>query len=148
MSCCTSSISDIQILNLLFIIAPQFKTIDPIILAEYTILIESLRCMINEKALGCCATLAFANLLAHYLTVSINPQIGIATSLSEGSLSIGLSSTAGNGNFFFSTPYGQSYSNFLSRFKIGAYVTGSRYANFLGGCCGQPRNLDGLGYMF
>ena len=146
MSCCPSTISDASILALLFVIAPQLKTTDPIILAEYAVLIEALRCMINEKALGCCATLAFANLLAHYLTISINPSTGIATSLSEGQLSIGLASTVGSGSFFSSTAYGQAYNSFLKRYRIGAYVTGSSRIYF--GCCGQPRNLDNVGAGF
>lgn len=141
MSCCPSAISNASILALLFLIAPQFKTTDPIILAEYAILIDALRCMINEKALGCCATLAFANLLAHYLTISKNPTTGIATSLSEGQLSIGLASTVSSGDFYLSTSYGQAYKSFIRSFRLGAYVTNTRNKGY---CCGS----NSLGMFF
>lgn len=117
-----STVSNAEILALLFIIAPQFVTTDPVKLAQYATLIDALECMINCKLLGCCAALAYANLLAHYLTMSLNPYLGIGTSLSEGQLSIGLSSTV-DGNFFGSSPYGQAYSNIVKRFRVGAFVT-------------------------
>lgn len=142
MSCCTTTIPNASVLALLFLIAPQFKTTDPIILAGYNVLIDSLRCMINEKALGCCATLAFANLLAHYLTISVNPLTGISTSLSEGQLSIGLASTVSNGDFFASTAYGQAYNSFIKSYRIGAYVTNTRNKGF-GYCCGS----NGVGWF-
>jgi len=141
MSCCGSQITNAKILELLFIIAPQFATTDPIKLAEYEAMIGALRCMINEKALGCCATLAFANLLAHYLTVQSNPSLGIATNLTEGQLSIGLSSTSSNGNFFYSTPYGQAYLALISRYKLGAYVTNSRRGFYGEPCCGSGQGF-------
>lgn len=37
-----------QIIDMLFIIAPQFVTDDPIKLAQYNSLIDALRCMVNE----------------------------------------------------------------------------------------------------
>lgn len=90
MSCAGSLIPNSEIIALLFVIAPQFITTDPEKLAAINTLIDALRCMINEKALGCCAVLAFANLLAHYLTLQINPYIGISNSISEGQLSISI----------------------------------------------------------
>lgn len=119
-----SHITNQQILELLFVIAPQFATTDPVKLQSYNALIDALRCTVNCKRLGCCALLAFANLVAHYLTMQSNPLMGVGTSLSEGQLSIGLSSTT-NGNFFGSTPYGQAYQNFLSKIKLTPYVTNS-----------------------
>ena len=135
MSCCEGSkVTNQEIIDLLFVIAPQFKTTDPDKLAEYNALIDALRCMVNENALGCCAVLAFANLLAHYLTVQTTPSVGYITNISEGQLSIGLSSTSNNGNFYSSTHYGQTYQSLVSRYKIGAYVTNTR-GGLNGGCC-------------
>lgn len=121
MSSCGTLTSQ-EIINLLFIIAPQFVTTDPTKLEQYVTLIDALRCMINDRLLGCCAALGFANLLAHYLTMQGNPYLGIGTSISEGQLSIGFSSTV-NGNFFGGTPYGQAYLNILAKFRVGAFVT-------------------------
>lgn len=144
MSCAGSKVTDAEILSLLFLIAPQFITTDPTKLAGYATLIEALRCMINESALGCCAALAFANLLAHYLTMSLNPTLGITTSLSEGQLSIGLGSTVANGDFFNSSPYGQAYQQLINRYKVGAYVTNTNQRGWYGPtCCG-----GGQGYWF
>lgn len=129
------NISNDQILALLFVIAPQFKTDDPVILAGYNALIDALRCMVNDRLLGCCAALAFANLLAHYLTLQTNPSLGISSSLTEGQLSIGLATTVGQ-NFFFSTPYGQAYWQLISKFRVGVYVTNSRRFYYGPPCCG------------
>jgi hypothetical protein len=116
------SITNAEILALLFAIAPQFATTDPAKLAGYNSLIDALRCMINCQVLGCCAALAFANLLAHYLTMQGNQYLGVGTNISEGQLSLGLSATI-NANAFASTPYGQQYLNILAKFRVGALVT-------------------------
>lgn len=134
---CASTVTNAEILALLFVIAPQFATTDPVKLAGYATLIDALRCMINERALGCCAVLAFANLLAHFLTLQSNPSIGITTSLSEGQLSIGLGSTVANGSFFYSTPYGQAYMNLVNRFKLVGYISNSRGGWYGPSCCGN-----------
>ena len=134
MSCAGSKITNQEIIAFLFEIAPQFKTTDSDKLASYNALIDALRCMVNEQALGCCALLAYASLLAHYLTLQNNPVLGVASSLSEGQLSIGMTSTSGEHGFFYSTPYGQQYSQLISRYKIGAYVTNAR-RNFGGVSC-------------
>src|SRR5690606_40763763 len=65
------------------------------ILFPYTTLFRSqlialIRCQVNEKILSCCGVLAFAYLLAHMLTMRNNPNLGIASSLSEGELSISM----------------------------------------------------------
>lgn len=135
MSCAGSKVTNEEILALLFVIAPQFATTDPVKLAGYNALIDALRCLINESLLGCCAVLAFANLLAHYLTMQGNAWIGVATSLSEGQLSISVANTV-NGNFWGSTPYGQAYWQLISNVKIGAYVTNSRRGWIGPACCG------------
>lgn len=139
---CNGTLTEAEILELLFAIAPQFVTTDPVKLATYTTLIEALRCMINVRLLGCCAALAFANLLAHYLSIQLNPLVGITSNLTEGQLSIGLGNTVASGNFFFSTPYGQAYWQIISKFKVGGFVTnaprfGFAFGGFYGpSCCG------------
>ncbi len=134
---CASLITDDQILALLFALAPQFATTDPVKIAAYKVLIDALRCMINESALGCCALLAFANLLAHYLTIQLNPSIGIQTSMSEGQLSIGYASNINSGDFYNSTPYGQQYQMLVKRFIFGAYVSNTRRGWHGPSCCGE-----------
>lgn len=129
------SITNAEILNLLFIIAPQFITTDPEKLAQYNALIDALRCMINCQLLGCCAVLAFANLLAHYLTMQGNQYLGVGTNISEGQLSLGLSATI-NANAFASTPYGQQYLNILAKFRVGAFVTNAFPRWYGPPCCG------------
>lgn len=133
---CNSKVTDAEILALLFIIAPQFSTTDPVKLAAYRNLIEALRCMINETALGCCAVLAFANLLAHYLTLQLNPNLGIVSNMTEGQLSIGYGTTVANGAFFNSTAYGQAYQQLIGRYKMGAYITNTRRGWYGPACCG------------
>lgn len=143
MSCSGSKVTNQQVLSLLFVIAPQFATTDPVKLEGYNKLIDALRCMINEKALGCCTILAFANLLAHYLTMQGNGYLGVANSISEGQLSISLANTS-NGNFWGSTPYGQAYYQLIGQYRVGAYVTNSKRGWIGPTCCGGP----GLGPWF
>lgn len=139
---CDNTITDAEILALLFVIAPQFQTTDPVKLASYATLIEALRCMINTRLLGCCAVLAFANLLAHYLTLQGNSIMGVSNSISEGQLSISMANTV-NGNFFGSSPYGQSYWQLIKNVRIGPYVTNSRRSFYGPSCCGY-----GYGFGF
>lgn len=140
---CNSKISDEQILALLFVIAPQFATTDPVKIAGYKVLIDALRCMINESALGCCGVLAFANLLAHYLTLQGNPSLGLTTSLSEGQLSIGFASTVGTGDFYNATAYGQQYQALIGKYQLGIYVTNTNRGFYGPSCCG-----NGYGFGF
>ena len=127
--------TDQQILDLLFIIAPQFATDDPVKLAQYLALIEALRCMVNVNLLGCCALLAFANLLAHYLTLSLNPYMGISNSISEGQLSLGIANTLNTG-FLSGTPYGQAYTSLIGNFKAGGFNTYPYRRFWMGPPCG------------
>lgn len=125
-----------EILDLLFLIAPQFYTTDGPTLVRYNTLIDSLRCMINVSVLGCCSALAYANLLAHYLTLSLNPSLGVANSISEGQLSISMATSIGQG-FYQSSPYGQAYLQIIGRYRLGGYVTNSRYiGSWYGPPCG------------
>jgi hypothetical protein len=143
MSCAGSKITNQQVIDLLFAIAPQFVTTDPVKLAGYNTLIDALRCLINENLLGCCAVLAFANLLAHYLTMQGNSLLGVAASLSEGQLSISLADTV-KGAAWGSTPYGQAYWQLVGNVRLGAYVTNSRRTWYGPTCCGG----GGLGPWF
>lgn len=133
--CVQSVITNEQVIAMLFIIAPQFESDDPIVIARYNALLDALRCMINLKVLGCCGLLALANLLAHYLVMQNNPYLGIANSISEGQLSISATYN-NNGNFYLTSPYGQAYWNLISRYRLGAYVTNSRRRWYGPACCG------------
>lgn len=125
-----------QIIELLFEIAPQFQTTDPVKLAQINLLIDALDCMVNRNLLGCCALLAFANLLAHYLTLQLNPVMGISNNISEGQLSIGYANTLTAG-FLSGSPYGQAYNALIANFKSGGFVTNSfRGTWFIGEPCG------------
>ncbi len=123
-----------QILDLLYQIAPQFYTVDPVKLAGYNALIDALKCQVNTNVLGCCSLIAFANLLAHYLTMQLNPYLGVSNSISEGSLSISMSNTSA-GNFYGSSPYGQAYLQLIGNYRVGAYVTNG-WRNQYGPPCG------------
>lgn len=127
-------INDQDILNLLFIIAPQFQTTDPQKLLAYSTLLISLKCIVNCRLLGCCSTIILANMLAHYLILQNNPYMGIGTNISEGQLSIGLSSTV-NGNFYESTPYGQAYLALIKNFRSTPYVSNSSLRGWHGPQC-------------
>lgn len=116
------SISNQQILDNLFCIVPQFATTDPEKLACYNNIINLLRCQVNEKVLKCCGILAYVYLLAHMLSLQANPNIGIASNLSEGDLSIGLavSPTAG---FLQGTAYGKAYQDLIRRTVLGVFTS-------------------------
>lgn len=129
-----NSFTNAEVLALLFVIAPQFKTTDPDTLAGYNALIDALRCEINASVLGCCSLLAMVYLLAHMLTIQTNPYVGISNSISEGQLSLSLGTNI-NGNAFASTPYGQQFWYLIGKYKVGAYVTGSR-RTWYGPACG------------
>ena len=77
------SLSTQAILNALYAIAPQFANPTPEQLAQYNLLIELLSCQVNEEVFCCSAALAYAYLLAHTLTLSLNPMTGVANSLHE-----------------------------------------------------------------
>lgn len=134
MSDCSKTVTNSEVIALLFAIAPQFKTEDPDILAGYNALLDSLRCLVNTKLLGCCAALALANLLAHYLTLQGNPFLGTEASLTEGQLSITKANTVNN--FYQSTAYGQAYLQIIGRYKVGAYITNTGRGWRGPACCG------------
>lgn len=116
------AISNQDILNALYTIAPQFADPTNDELAIYNQLIELIRCQVNERVLSCCGVLAYAYLLAHMLTLRNNPNLGIASSLSEGELSISMA-VSPDSEFLALTPYGRAYKDLIKRTIIGSSVT-------------------------
>lgn len=114
------SISDV--IDALFLIAPQFYTTDPQKLEDYTALATLIQCQINCKILSCCGVMVFAFLLAHYLTLQLNPNLGVAANMSEGDLSIGFNVNP-NIDALLLTPYGRSYLDLVKRTVVGSTVT-------------------------
>ena len=120
-----------QIIDALFLIAPQFISTDPVVLARYNALINLLRCMISTTAFKCCGLLAFANLLAHYLTINLIPFAGTAASMSEGDLSISFATNTNATDFFGRTIYGQAFLQMVGGLRLGPFVA-SGYARYPG----------------
>jgi hypothetical protein len=139
---CQTSISDNDVLNALFILAPQYYTTDPTIINQYYQLINLVRCQINTQILSCCGVMVFAFLVAHYLTLQTNPNLGMAANLHEGQLSVGFNVSADMG-FLLLTPYGRAYADLIKRTVVGSTVTnlpvnlGGVATNAPWGCCGQ-----------
>lgn len=142
--------SNSAILDVLFLIAPQFITADPVLLAQYNGIINLVRNMVNVQFLSCNAALAFAFLVAHYLTLTTNPNLGVYSNMTEGQLSLGIN-VAQDMNALNMTPYGRSYIELVNRTTVGSTVTnlppalGGVATPILGvGCCGPY----GLGYGY
>lgn len=141
-----TTVTNQQILDILFLIAPQFITDDPVVLARYNSLIDVLRCSLNPRLLSCCGALALANLLAHYLSVPSGATGGAISSISEGDLSISYAVNASD-SFYNLTAYGKAFLNFLSTKKMTPIVTngmarypgtlawGAFYGTPFGPCC-------------
>ena len=142
-------ISAETVISALFLIAPQFYTTDPDILASYNELYTLVSCQINPQILSCCGVMVFAFLMAHYLTLSTTPTLGMQSNIHEGDLSIGYN-VAYNMSALEMTPYGRSYLDLVKRTVVGSTVTnlpvifGGVIQNMpLGmGCC----NGGGWGY--
>jgi hypothetical protein len=64
----------------------------------------------------------FAFLMAHYLTIAANPNIGILSNISEGDLSLGYN-VASNMTALELTPYGRSYLDLVKRTTVGSTVS-------------------------
>ena len=110
------------VIEALFCLAPQFKTEDTEVLACYNSILNLLWCEINWPVVACCGMLVIVYLLAHTLSIRINPAIGVINSLKEGELSIGYSIAAG-GDVLNSTTYGQAYRDLIKRKVIGVTVS-------------------------
>lgn len=110
-----------EVLEILFLIAPQFVTDDPVKLNQYIILLNQLRCMYNNKLWCCGGALALAQLLAHYLTIAQSPTTGSVSSMTEGQLSISYAVSSSE-NFWYLTPYGKAFISMRSQIKAGPLV--------------------------
>lgn len=116
------NISSNTVISALFIYAPQFYTTDPDRLAYLEALYELLKCQVNAQLLSCCGVSIFAFLMAHYLTLAANPNLGITSNISEGDLSLGYN-VAWNMEALQLTPYGRSYLDLVKRTIVGSTVT-------------------------
>jgi hypothetical protein len=116
------NISSNSVLDALYIIAPQFITTDPDRLAQYNAMFDLVKCQVNPRILSCCGVMVFAFLMAHYLTLADNPNLGIASNLTEGQLTIGYN-VAADMDFLNLTPYGRSYQDLVKRTVVGSTVT-------------------------
>lgn len=127
-----------EILALLFCLAPEFKTEDQDTLDCYNRIIDAMRCQINAGVVVCCELLAYVYLLAHLLTLRKEQTAGLATSMSEGDLSISFARTA-DSRFITTTPWGRAYDDLIKR-QVFAPTVSNVPKNFNtralnGGCC-------------
>ncbi len=141
-----NDVSNSEVISLLFIIAPQFETDDPAKLASYNALLDQLRCFYNPRVWCCGAALGLANLLAHYLSLANNPNLGIVANMSEGDLSIGYATSATE-DFFNLTAYGKAFAMMRGQIRAGPLVAtgcsrvpgtlawGAFYGTPFGPCC-------------
>lgn len=135
------NISPNTVISALFLYAPQFYTTDPDRLAYYNSLYDFIKCQVNVQFLSCCGPSVFAFLMAHYLTLAANPNLGILTNIAEGDLSLGYN-VASDMNALEMTPYGRSYLDLVKRTTLGSTVTnlpvvlGGVIQNMPLGCCG------------
>ncbi len=147
------NISANTVIAALFVYAPQFYSVDPIILAGYENLYTLLQCQVNAQILSCCGVSVFAFLMAHYLTIAAQAAsgnlLGVSSNLHEGDLSIGFN-VGVNMSALELTPYGRLYLDLVKRTIVGSFVTNlppmlggviSRYP-VTSGCC------NGFGWGF
>jgi hypothetical protein len=113
-----------QILNTLYAIAPQFVTSDTPTLNRYATLISILRPQVNEDILGLNAPLAYAYLLAHML--STTPITGVADNMSEGELNIKYALSP-ESSILMGTSYGRAYVDLCKRTIFAPNVTQGYY---------------------
>lgn len=116
------SISPSQVLDTLFLIAPQFETTDPTQLDRYNKMISLVGCMVSDTVLSCCGAMAYALLVAHYLTMAQNTSAGTTNSMSEGDLSIQYN-VSPDVSALNLTSFGRSYLDLIKRTVIGATVS-------------------------
>lgn len=117
------SISNSLIIETLFIIAPQFVTTNPTTLANYNFILDNvIRPQVNAAYFGCNALMAYVFLLAAYLSLSANPNLGTTSNMTEGDLSIGFN-VSPTSDFLSLTPWGRAYQDLVRRMGFGATVT-------------------------
>lgn len=140
------NVTNAEVLEILFAIAPQFVTDDPAKLNTYIILLDQLRCFYNPRVWCCSGALGLANLLAHYLSLAANPALGQVASMSEGDLSISYA-TASNEDFLNLSAYGKAFKMMRGQIRAGPLVAtgscripgtiawGAFYGTPFGPCC-------------
>lgn len=109
-----SSPTNNEIIEMLFCIAPQFETDDPEKLECYNKIIDALRCQVNLKIIKCCGLFALVYLLAHTLQIRSNPQMGVASSMSEGDLSVSFAVST-ESSYLNLTSFGKAYLDLIKR---------------------------------
>ena len=114
--------SNNAILDILFLIAPQYYTTDPIALDNLYAMIALVGNQVNQAILSCNYQMAYALLVAHYLTLQTNPNLGVYNNMHEGQLQLGINVSADTG-FMQLTPYGRAYADLISRTVVGSTVT-------------------------
>jgi len=144
------TISSSNVIALLFIYAPQFYTTDTGRLAYLNTLYTALSNQVNGQFLSCNGASVFAFLMAHYLTIAANPNIGILSNIHEGDLSIAYN-VSSDMQALDLTPYGRSYLDLVKRTTVGSTV--SNLPVVLGGvtmpypvtqgCCGYYGGTGG-----
>ncbi len=117
-----ASPSSNDILNALFLVAPQFYTTDPTQLSNLYAMIALVQPQVNSTVIGCNATLAAAFLTASYLTLQNNANLGVYSNMAEGQLSIGFN-VAQDMLFLNTNPYGRAYIDIINRTVVGSTVT-------------------------
>lgn len=148
---CGSAINSCQLVNYsqvqsaLFLIAPQFTSVDPTVIANYQTLYNLLLCQINQCLLTCNTPLIFAFLMAHYLTIASQPNgpnTGVYSGMHEGELNLNFNVSADMSSLN-TTIYGRSYIDLVKRTVIGTTVSnlppvfGGIQVSIPGaGCCG------------
>lgn len=116
------NISSNTVISALFIYAPQFYTTDTDRIAYLNSLYTLISCQVNFQFLSCCGPSVFAFLMAHYLTLAANPNLGILSNIAEGDLSLGYN-VASDMNALELTPYGRSYLDLVKRTTLGSTVS-------------------------
>lgn len=116
------NISANTVISALFVYAPQFYTTDTDRLAYLNTLYNLITCQVNGQFLSCCGPSVFAFLMAHYLTLAANPNIGILSNIAEGDLSLGYN-VASDMTALELTPYGRSYLDLVKRTTVGSTVS-------------------------
>ncbi|PWU04924.1 MAG: hypothetical protein C5B43_03990 [Verrucomicrobia bacterium] len=117
-----TAISGNTVIEALFIYAPQFYTTDTDRLTYLNTLYTMILCQVNPQFLSCCGPSVVAFLMAHYLTLAANPNLGILTNISEGDLSLGYN-VASDMTALEMTPYGRSYLDLVKRTTLGSTVS-------------------------
>lgn len=111
-----------DVLNALFLVAPQYYTTDPILLENLYGMIALVSPQVNAKVIGCNAALAAAFLTAAYLTLQTNPNLGVFSNMAEGQLSLGYN-VGQDMSFLNTNPYGRAYIDIINRTVVGSTVT-------------------------